>query len=241
MHKLHRICVKTALAAFAKPADILYPSAMELPYVTGLATGASLIIAIGAQNAFVLTQGIRKQHRLAVSLICSLCDMLLICAGVAGLGNLIERSPLLLHIAGIGGSLFLFSYGLKSLIAAFRSSEVLEQKEQQVVSLGQIVVQTLGITLLNPHVYLDTVVLLGSISVTFTGSSRYLFGAGAASMSFIWFFFLCYGSTLLAPLFKKALTWRILNAGMFVLMWSISFQLLVYTGILQCITTMFHG
>lgn len=205
---------------------------MEMPFFTGMATGASLIIAIGAQNAFVLSQGIHKHHRGTVALICSLCDALLISAGVAGMGSLIEQSPALLRLASSMGALFLLIYGLKSLLSAFQSNEGLEQKEQEVSTKKQVVITTLAITLLNPHVYLDTVVLLGSISATFEGKSRYLFGAGAITMSFFWFFSLSYGSALLAPLFKKAITWRILNIGIFLVMWRIAYTLLVYAEIL---------
>ena len=206
---------------------------MELPFFTGMATGAGLIIAIGAQNAFVLTQGILKQHRFLVALICSLCDALLIGCGVAGMGTLIEQSPRLLGFAAGMGALFLFVYGLKSLFSAFQTAQGLVQAEVKAVSRKQVMLTTLAITLLNPHVYLDTVVLLGGISATFEGSGRYLFGAGALTMSFLWFFTLAYGSALLAPLFKKALTWRILNIAIFLVMWSIAFRLLAYTGIAQ--------
>jgi L-lysine exporter family protein LysE/ArgO len=210
-------------------------SDMEIPFFTGMATGAGLIIAIGAQNAFVLTQGIRKQHRFTVALICSLCDALLIGAGVAGMGSLIEQSPLLLQIAGGGGALFLFIYGLKNLFSAIRAEQELEGTEIVATSRRQVILTTLALTLLNPHVYLDTVVLLGSISATFVGQGRYLFGAGAISMSFLWFFILAYGSGILAPLFKKAITWRILNTLIFLVMWSIAFKLLAFSGIFEMI------
>lgn len=205
--------------------------AMEIPYLTGMATGASLIIAIGAQNVFVLTQGIRKQHRFVVALICSLCDALLITAGVAGMGALIEQSPLLLSIASVAGALFLFVYGLKSLLSAFQAKTGMEESGEHLVSRKQVIFTTLAITLLNPHVYLDTVVLLGSISATYAGTGRFLFGGGAVTMSFLWFFILAYGSGFLAPLFRKAITWRILDTAIFVVMWSIAYKLLVFSGI----------
>lgn len=212
---------------------------MELPFFAGMATGAGLIIAIGAQNAFVLTQGIRKQHRFVVALICSLCDALLIGCGVAGMGTLIEQSPRLLGFAAAGmGALFLFIYGLKSLFSVFQAEQGLEEAEVKVVSRKQVILTTLAITLLNPHVYLDTVVLLGGISATFEGGGRYLFGGGALTMSFIWFFTLAYGSALLAPLFRKAITWRILNIAIFLVMWSIAYRLLAYTGIVQAIQSL---
>ncbi len=214
---------------FAKLAGLstLYP--MDMPYFIGMATGAGLIIAIGAQNAFVLSQGIHKQYRFTVALICSICDALLISAGVAGMGTLIEQSPLLLKFASAGGALFLFMYGLKSLLSVFKTKEGLEQQESRSTTRKQIIFTTLAITLLNPHVYLDTVVLLGGISATFEGGGRYVFGAGAISMSIIWFFSLSYGSTLLAPLFKKAITWRILNTAIALVMWSIAYKLVRYS------------
>lgn len=204
---------------------------MEIPFITGMATGAGLIIAIGTQNAFVLTQGIRKQHRFIVAIICSLCDALLIGAGIAGMGSLIEQSPHLLRWAGGGGALFLFIYGLKSLFSVFRTDQGLEETKTNPTSRRQVILTTLALTLLNPHVYLDTVVLLGGMSATFMGQGRYLFGAGAIFSSFLWFFILAYGSGLLAPLFKKAITWRILNALIFLIMWSIAFKLLEFSGI----------
>ncbi len=200
-----------------------------MPYFTGMATGASLIIAIGAQNAFVLSQGIHKQYRFTVALICFLCDALLIAAGVAGMGTLIEQSPRLLKWISLGGALFLFIYGVKSLISAFQTKEGLEQQTSEGTTKAQIVLTTLAITLLNPHVYLDTVVLLGALSATFE-EGRALFGAGAITMSFIWFFTLSYGSALLAPLFKKARTWRILNTAIALTMWSIAYKLVLYAG-----------
>lgn len=204
--------------------------AMELPFFTGMATGATLIIAIGAQNAFVLTQGIRAQHRFTVAIICSTLDALLITLGVAGMGSLIEQSPRLLGFAAAGGALFLVVYGLKSLISAFQSESGLLSEQTGSMSRKQVVFTTLAITLLNPHVYLDTVVLLGAISSTYGGQSRHLFATGAITMSFFWFFLLSYGAALLAPLFKKASTWRILHTVIFLVMWRIAFSLLQYAN-----------
>ena len=208
---------------------------MEIPFFAGMATGASLIIAIGAQNAFVLTQGIGKQHCFVVALICALCDAVLISAGVAGMGSLIEQSPKLLSIASGGGSLFLFIYGLRSLYSAVQADQGLQETKTHTTSRRQVILTTLAITLLNPHVYLDTVVLLGSISTTFANQNRYLFGAGAITMSFLWFFTLAYGSGFLAPLFKKAITWRILDTLIFLVMWNIAYKLLVFSGIVETI------
>jgi L-lysine exporter family protein LysE/ArgO len=212
---------------------------MELPYFTGMATGASLIIAIGAQNAFVLTQGIKNQHRFVVALICSLSDAVLITLGVAGMGTLIKQSPQMLSLAAGGGAFFLFIYGLKSLLAALKPGWSLQETEVVVTSGWQVMLTTLAITLLNPHVYLDTVVLLGGISSTYAGSSRFLFAGGAVTMSFLWFFLLSYGSGVLAPLFKKAITWRVLNGLIFIIMWRIAYSLLEYAGIVEAIQSLF--
>ncbi len=208
---------------------------MEIPFFTGMATGAGLIIAIGAQNAFVLAQGIRKQHRFVVALVCSLCDAFLISCGVAGMGTLIEQSPRLLGFASGLGALFLFVYGLKSLFSACKGDQELAQAVVRVAGRKQVILTTLAITLLNPHVYLDTVVLLGGISATYESAGRMLFGAGAATMSFLWFFALAYGSALLAPLFEKSITWRILNGAIALIMWSISYKLLAYARLLQAL------
>ena len=205
---------------------------MFTSFLTGLGTGAGLIIAIGSQNAFVLTQGIKKQHHLTVALICALCDTILIGAGIAGMGTLIEHSPRLITIASVGGSVFLFFYGMKSLIAVIRNSEgLVQQGNPGLKNRKQAVLTTLALTLLNPHVYLDTVVLLGGISGTFPGSGRYLFGAGAMVMSYLWFFALTLGAGLAAPLFRKAFTWRILNTVIGIVMWSISYKLFLFSGV----------
>ncbi len=190
-----------------------------------------MIIAIGAQNAFVLTQGIRKQFRFTIALICALCDTVLISLGVAGLGAVIEKSPILLTFASLGGALFLFIYGVLNLKRATRITEGMNPETQNVTSLKQIIITTLAITLLNPHVYLDTVVLLGSIGSTFPSNARYLFALGAIFMSFLWFFSLSYGSTLLSPLFRKAITWKVLDILIAMVMWVIAFNLMRFSGL----------
>jgi L-lysine exporter family protein LysE/ArgO len=210
-------------------------SDMDTPFFTGLATGAGLIVAIGAENAFVLTQGLRKQYRFTVALVCSIIDALLIGCGVAGMGTLIGQSPGLLKVAAGGGALFLLVYGLGSLRSALRGGHGMEGSESAPASRGRVVLSTLAIAVLNPHVYLDTVVLLGGIGATFPGEGRYLFGAGAILASFLWFFLLAYGSGFLAPLFRKPLTWRIFDGLIFLVMWTIAFKLLSFSGILGSI------
>ena len=199
-------------------------------YLTGLGTGAGLIIAIGAQNAFVLSQGIRKKYIFTVPLICALCDALLISAGVAGMGALIERSPLLIKAASRGGAAFLFFYGIRSFVSAWKNKGGLNKGESGEQNRQQVILMTLAITLLNPHVYLDTVVLLGSMSGTFPGMGRYYFGAGAVTMSFLWFFGLSLGAGRLAPLFRTPRTWQVLDTLIGIIMWVIALKLLNLAG-----------
>lgn len=203
---------------------------MITTFFTGLGTGAGLIIAIGAQNAFVLSQGIRKKYIFMIPLICALCDAALIIAGVAGMGSLIVKSPLLIKVASRGGASFLFFYGLKSFISAYKNQGGLNRNQEKEKSRSQMILMTLAMTLLNPHVYLDTVVLLGSMSGTFPGWGRYYFGAGALTASFIWFFSLSLGAVKLAPLFRKAKTWQILDILIGIIMWIIAFNLLGLSG-----------
>ncbi len=195
-----------------------------VPFIQGFGLGAGLIIAIGAQNSFVLSQGVRKQHTFIIPLICSLCDALLICAGAAGVGTFVSSHPHIAHYAAIGGALFLFWYGLKSLISAFNGDSHEEAKPIH-KSVKTIVLTTLALSLLNPHVYLDTVVLLGSISGQFEGTARIIFALGACIASFVWFFSLSYGGTLLEPLFRKPLSWKLLDFSICIVMWSIAFSI----------------
>ncbi len=193
-------------------------------YMQGAGLGAGLIIAIGAQNAFVLSQGIRKQHRWLIPSICSLCDCLLILAGVAGLGTLVATNPYLSKLAGWGGATFLIIYGAKSLVMAFKNN-ALELDTPLDKTTKSAIITTLGLTLLNPHVYLDTVVLLGSISGQFSGTKRYIFALGACSASILWFYSLSFAGSLLQPLFKHHLSWKILDIFICLTMWTIAFSI----------------
>jgi len=197
---------------------------MLTAFFQGLGTGAGLIIAIGAQNAFVLSQGVRRNHFLTVPLICSLCDTLLIVAGVSGFGTIVASHPALSRGAALGGAIFLFAYGLKAFRSALRSSGLTTGDFVQ-HSRGRVILATLAVTLLNPHVYIDTVILLGGISGRFSGSGRYLFGFGAMTASFLWFFALSLGGRLLAPLLSRPLTWKILDSLVGLVMWAISASL----------------
>jgi L-lysine exporter family protein LysE/ArgO len=196
-------------------------------FLQGLGLGFSLIIAIGAQNAFVLRQGLRRQHRLITALICFGCDAILIALGVAGFGNMIEKSPLLLILAKWGGALFLFYYGLRS----FRSVLTMQRlqtndTELTRVTLKSSVAAALGFSLLNPHVYLDTVVLLGSVGTQIPASTRHYYALGAMTASMIWFLSLAFGSSLLAPLFQRPIAWKILDVIIGGIMWSLAFSLI---------------
>lgn len=195
-----------------------------VPFFQGFGIGAGLIIAIGAQNSFVLTQGVRRQYLFLIPLICALCDALLICAGAAGVGSFVAAHPQIGYYAGIGGAVFLFWYGLRALLKVF-SDTAQDQSEKEATSVKAIILTTLAISLLNPHVYLDTVILLGSISGQFEGTSRLVFTLGACLASVLWFFSLSYGGSLLEPLFRKPLSWKILDFSICVVMWSIAFSI----------------
>ena len=192
----------------------------------GFSLGFSLILAIGAQNAFVLRQGLRGEHVLLVCLICSLSDALLIVLGVGGFHWLVTAYPPITDFARYGGALFLGVYGATSLYRALGSSKGLEPAREESASAWKAALTCLALTWLNPHVYLDTLILLGSISTQF-GNRAALFGAGAASASLVFFFALGYGSRLLRPLFARPASWRILDFLIACVMWGIAARLLL--------------
>lgn len=198
---------------------------MLLTFLKGFGAGSGLIIAIGAQNAFVLSQGVRKNHYIVIPLICAVCDALLILLGVTGMGTLIASSKSLSLIAGIGGAVFLFIYGIRSFKSAIRGGS-LSANQKAESSLKAAILTTLAVTLLNPHVYLDTVILLGSISSQFKQPGHIFFGAGAVMASFVWFFSLSIGGKMLAPLFTKESSWRILDTLVGITMWAIALSVL---------------
>lgn len=192
-------------------------------FVPGFALGLSLILAIGAQNAFVLRQGLRRVHVLPVVLVCALSDAILIAAGVAGFGALAEAVPGLEWAMRLFGATFLFWYGARSLRAAWRGGEALQAGPES-QSLRAAVLTCLALTWLNPHVYLDTVVLVGSVSADYPALG---FAAGAMTASFVFFFALGYGARVLEPLFARPMAWRILDAGIGLTMWAIAVSLLM--------------
>ncbi|MCL2914809.1 LysE/ArgO family amino acid transporter [Shewanella corallii] len=199
---------------------------MQTAFIQGIGIGGSLIMAVGAQNAFVLKQGIKRSYPLPIAILCSIIDALMITAGVMGLGHLITGMPMIKHLASFGGAIFLIWYGANALRDSFRTKGLDLQQEQGADTLRKAVLTTLGISLLNPHLYLDTVVLLGSISTQFDDTVRPWFGAGAILASFLWFFSLSFGARLLGPLFEKPVAWRILDRFICLTMWSIAVALM---------------
>ena len=179
-------------------------------FFSGFSLGLSLILAIGAQNAFVLKQGIKKQHVFLVCTICALSDAVLIFAGVSGFGYVVERYQVIKTAALWGGFVFLSIYGLRSLYSAFNASHTLTSGDEEARGAAKTALLTLAFTWLNPHVYLDTALLLGSVSTKF-GERAGLFGVGAMCASFAFFFSLGYGARFLAPLFHKPAAWKILE------------------------------
>ncbi|WP_040163875.1 LysE/ArgO family amino acid transporter [Microbacterium gorillae] len=210
-----------------------------MPFLTGLGTGLSLIIAIGAQNAFVLRQGIRREHLLAVVLVCALSDALLISLGVSGVGLALQAVPMLVVVVRWVGVAFLVSYAVLALRRAWRpSGDALSAEDAgtadggaarttttrvRSTTLTATVLTTLAITWLNPHVYLDTVFLLGSIAQA--QPNRLLFALGAISGSFLWFFALAYGARHLGRWLSSPRSWRILDVVIAVIMLAIAASL----------------
>jgi L-lysine exporter family protein LysE/ArgO len=191
----------------------------------GFLLGASLIIAIGAQNAFVLEQGLKREFVLVVCLICAVSDALLIAAGVAGLGALVRQSANGLLAVTIGGALFLFAYGLRAFLRAFKP-KAMHAGNAEMGRLSAALGASLAFTFLNPHVYLDTVLLIGSLSGRHAGGARFAYAAGATLASFVWFFGLGYGARRMASVFADPRAWRVLDIGIGFVMWALAGRLL---------------
>jgi len=193
--------------------------------LAGFGLGFSLILAIGAQNAFVLRQGLRREHVFAIVLTCALSDALLIAAGVAGFGALVSAVPLFEPVMRWGGAAFLVWYGARSFRAAWHGQDSLKAGKAEAISLRAALLTVLAFTWLNPHVYLDTVVLIGSVSAQY--EDRLMFGLGAGLSSFVFFFSLGYGAGLLGPVFARPRAWQVLDAGIGCVMWMIAWSLVV--------------
>jgi L-lysine exporter family protein LysE/ArgO len=196
-------------------------------YLQGLGMGAGLIIAIGAQNAFVLTQGLKRQHGGLIALICIIADASLIALGVAGLGQWFADHPQSLTLLAWVGAAFLMWYGVQAARRASNSHALATSDNNAPMSRAQIMTTTLAVTLLNPHVYLDTVVLLGSISAQFQGIERPAFGFGAVTASILWFSSLSLGAHLLAPVLNQPKVWRVLDGIIAVMMFALAASLVV--------------
>jgi L-lysine exporter family protein LysE/ArgO len=196
-----------------------------LAVLSGLGFGLSLIVAIGAQNAFVLRQGLRREHVTAVVLVCTVSDVILIAAGVGGLGALIRATPQLLVAARIAGAAFLLVYSVLAARRALRPGSLAADPTARSPVLSAAIGTCLALTWLNPHVYLDTVVLLGSVASTH-GADRWWFAAGAIVASTLWFTTLGYGARLLRPLYARPVAWRYLDGVIAVLMIVIAGSLL---------------
>jgi L-lysine exporter family protein LysE/ArgO len=192
-------------------------------FLPGFFAGLSLIVAIGAQNAFVIRQGLTRQHVFVVVAICAIADAALIALGIAGLGAIIQGVPWLLEGVRWFGVAYLTWFGIKSIRSAFKN-EVMDIYGAQTTSLKKVVAAVLGFTLLNPHVYLDTVILLGSISNQFA-EDRWVFGLGAMTASIVWFSSIGFGAKAASRFMSKPIFWRVLDSLIAVVMFSIAFYL----------------
>ncbi len=200
---------------------------MSNVYLNGFVLTLGLIMAIGAQNAHVLRQGLRGEHVLLTVSVSALCDVLLITLGVAGLGSLFVAHPELTAVARYGGAAFLLWYGGRALRSAVRGGQRMDVAAHRRMSRGQALLAAAGFSLLNPHAYLDTVVLLGSIGSQQAEDLRPLFAAGAITASIVWFVLLGYGARLLVPLFARPLAWRVLDGLVALMLWAIAASLLL--------------
>ncbi|MGY0497012.1 LysE/ArgO family amino acid transporter [Nocardia sp. FBN12] len=202
-------------------------SSAALAALSGLGFGLSLIVAIGAQNAFVLRQGVRGQHVLPVIAVCAVSDIVLIGAGVAGFGRVVESFPAVLTIARYAGAAFLIGYALLAARRALGSSALIAEAAGASVAVGASVLTCLALTWLNPHVYLDTLVLLGSFASTYASPDRWFLAAGAMLASVLWFVALGYGARRLGPLFARPIAWRVLDSLIAVIMLVLAVGLLL--------------
>ena len=191
---------------------------------TGLLTGLGLIVAIGAQNAFVLRQGIRREHIAAVVVLCAVSDAVLILAGTAGIGALVESFPRILDLLRWGGAAYLTWFAVRSFISAAKPSALTGQAPR---SRGSVISTTLALTFLNPHVYLDTVVLLGSLANQYGEAARWIFAAGAVMGSILWFTGLGYGARALSGPLSRPRTWQVLDLLIGVVMLVLALKLVL--------------
>lgn len=192
----------------------------------GFSLGATMIIPIGAQNAYVLNQGIKRNHHLTTATICSVMDVFFISLGIFGGGALLSQNETLLTVVTLGGIAFLTFYGWISLRAALQHSDQLESQPQKLArGRRAVILGALAVTVLNPHLYLDTVVILGSIGGQFEGSDRLSFALGTMMASFVWFYGLSIGAAKLAPVLSKPKSKRIIDLIVATMMFIIAFAL----------------
>ena len=197
-------------------------------FLQGLALSLSLIVAIGAQNAFVLRQGLRREHVASVVFFCAISDALLIAAGVLGMAQALGERPMVANALALAGAVFLAVYGWKALNRALQQSGLLAAEDGQGLSWASAIAQAAAFTLLNPHVYLDTVLLVGSIGAQQPAALQPWFVAGASSASLLWFCSLGFGAGWLAPLFAKPRAWQVLDVLIGLTMWVLSGMLVMH-------------
>lgn len=193
-------------------------------YLNGLLVTFGLIMAIGAQNAFVLAQSLRREHHLSVAILCMACDAILISAGVFGLAALLQQYPLAMEVIRWGGVLFLLGYSALAIRRAFAAQALVAGAAERPMRTRRVVLAAaLAITLLNPHVYLDTMVLIGSVGAQQNWPAWFV--AGAASASILWFFSLALGAARLAPVLSRPVTWRVIDLMVAVMMLKVAWTL----------------
>lgn len=206
------------------------PESSLVVFLSGFTLFAGLAVAIGAQNAYVLRQGLKRQHVFATASICFLCDATLINIGTIGFSTLSLKIPELTQITVWAGVVFLLFFGLHSFKSALNPTQIdINSQESESTSFWSNILTTLAFSLLNPHVYLDTIVLVGGFATRYTESQRIFFALGASLASFIWFFTLAYGAAWLTPLFQRPLAWRILDTIIGCIIWFIAISILFST------------
>ena len=197
-------------------------------FLQGLALSLGLIVAIGAQNAFVLRQGLRREHVASVVFFCAITDALLIAAGVLGMGQALGERPMVAHALALAGAVFLAVYGWKALNRALQQNGLLANETGEGLTWAAAKAQAAAFTLLNPHVYLDTVLLVGSIGAQQPEGLQAWFVAGASSASLLWFCALGFGARWLAPLFAQPRAWQVLDILIGLTMWVLSGMLVMH-------------
>lgn len=199
---------------------------MFLALLKGFTVSGGLIIAIGAQNAFVIRQGLLRRYLLMTALFCSCIDAFLILMGILGFGKLISTYPLCIEVSKYLAIVFLLLYGFLSLKSALQTKSLEASEERKPLSAKKTLGLLLALSLLNPHVYLDTVILLGSIASQQPSQDQLFFALGAIGASFIWFFAITYGSYFLSPLLSKSKSWKIIDCFVALTMWGIAVSLM---------------